>query len=95
MKMAASLGLFIAGMRGALLSITPTFAPVFFALFISIKTYGGEDGLIVLCTKGLQRLNIKDKSTLYCVVLDIAGIRQNERRITATAALCHRPSGGV
>ncbi|MBS4009710.1 MAG: hypothetical protein KGZ72_03035 [Roseovarius sp.] len=92
--MAASIGPFIAGRWGALLSITLAFAPVFFVLFISLKTYGGEDGLIVWRTKGLQGLNMKDQATLHWVVLEIAGIRQNERRMTATAPLCHRPSEG-
>lgn len=78
---------FVAGRRGALLSIALAFAPVFFVLFISLKTYGGEDGLIVWRTKGLQRLKMKDKATLHWVILDIAGIRQNERRMTATAPL--------
>ncbi len=85
---------FFAGGRGALLSITRPFVPVFFVIFISLKTYGGEDGLIVWRTKGQQRLNMKDQATLHWVVLDIAGIRQNERRMTATAPLCHRPSEG-
>ncbi|EDM31601.1 hypothetical protein RTM1035_19791 [Roseovarius sp. TM1035] len=85
---------FFAGRRGAFLSMTRVFVPVFFVLFISLKTYGGEDGLIVWRTKGQQRLYMKDQATLHWVVLDIAGISQNERRMTATAPLCHRPSEG-
>ena len=86
---------FFAGGRGAFLSMTRAFAPVFFFPFISLKTYGGEDGLIVWRTKGQQRLYMKDQATLHWVVLDIAGIRKSDRRMTATAPLCHRPSRGV
>ena len=45
---------------------------MFFFLFISLKTYGGEDGIMVRRTNSLPGLNMKDKATLYWVVLGFA-----------------------
>jgi len=52
--------------------ITLAFAQMFFFLFISLKTYGGEDGIMVRRTNSLPGLNMKDKATLYWVVLVFA-----------------------
>ena len=49
--------------------ITLAFAQMFFFLFISLKTYGGEDGIMVRRTNGLPGLDMKNKATLYWVVL--------------------------
>lgn len=90
--------------------ITLAFAQMFFFLFVSLKTYGGEDGIMVRRTNGLPGLNMRDKATLYWVVLVvaaayylflrrlvqssfgqvIAGIRQNERRMTAMGISTYR-----
>lgn len=53
--------------------ITLAFAQMFFFLVISLKTYGGEDGIMVRRTNALPGLNMRDKATLYWVVLAIAG----------------------
>jgi branched-chain amino acid transport system permease protein len=52
--------------------ITLAFAQMFFFLFISLKTYGGEDGIMVRRTNGLPGLDMKNKATLYWVVLCFA-----------------------
>jgi branched-chain amino acid transport system permease protein len=52
--------------------ITLAFAQMFFFLFISLKTYGGEDGIMVRRTNGLPGLDMKNKATLYWVVLYFA-----------------------
>ncbi|MCV2866330.1 branched-chain amino acid ABC transporter permease [Albidovulum sediminicola] len=90
--------------------ITLAFAQMFFFLFISLKTYGGEDGVMVRRTNSLPGLNMRDKATLYWVILVvaagyylflrqlvrssfgqiIAGIRQNERRMTAMGVATYR-----
>jgi branched-chain amino acid transport system permease protein len=53
--------------------ITLAFAQMFFFLVISLKTYGGEDGIMVRRTNALPGLNMRDKATLYWVVLAVAG----------------------
>jgi branched-chain amino acid transport system permease protein len=52
--------------------ITLAFAQMFFFLFISLKTYGGEDGIMVRRTNSLPGLDLKDRTTLYWVVLCFA-----------------------
>ncbi|HEX9857312.1 MAG TPA: branched-chain amino acid ABC transporter permease [Paracoccaceae bacterium] len=61
--------------------ITLAFAQMLFFLFVSLKTYGGEDGIIVRRTNELPFLNMRDKATVYWVVLAItllffAGLRR-------------------
>lgn len=51
--------------------ITLAFAQMFFFLFISLKTYGGEDGIMVRRTNSLPGLDMRDRDTLYWVVLCI------------------------
>lgn len=51
--------------------ITLAFAQMLFFLFVSLKTYGGEDGIIIRRTNELPFLNMRDKATLYWVVLAI------------------------
>lgn len=52
--------------------ITLALAQMFFFLVISLKTYGGEDGIMVRRTNSLPGLNMKDKATLYWVILVFA-----------------------
>ena len=52
--------------------ITLAFAQMFFFLFVSLKTYGGEDGIMVRRSNELFGLNLRDKATLYWVVLVVA-----------------------
>jgi branched-chain amino acid transport system permease protein len=52
--------------------ITLAFAQMIFFLFVSLKTYGGEDGIIIRRTNALPFLNMRDKATLYWVVLVVA-----------------------
>ena len=52
--------------------ITLAFAQMFFFLFISLKTYGGEDGIMVRRSNQLLGLNLRDVPTLYWVVLTCA-----------------------
>lgn len=52
--------------------ITLAFAQMIFFLFVSLKTYGGEDGIIIRRTNALPFLNMRDKATLYWVVLTVA-----------------------
>lgn len=51
--------------------ITLAFAQMLFFLFVSLKTYGGEDGIIVRRSNELPFLNMRDKAVLYWVVLAI------------------------
>ncbi|MDT8857939.1 branched-chain amino acid ABC transporter permease [Paracoccaceae bacterium Fryx2] len=69
-----------AGLIGALslrtggvqfIMITLAFAQMLFFLFVSLKTYGGEDGIIIRRTNELPFLNMRDKATFYWVVLAI------------------------
>ena len=52
--------------------ITLAFAQMLFFLFVSLKAYGGEDGIIISRTNALPGLNMRDKATFYYVVLAIA-----------------------
>ncbi|GAA0607143.1 branched-chain amino acid ABC transporter permease [Paenochrobactrum glaciei] len=51
--------------------ITLAFAQMLFFLFVSLKTYGGDDGLIIRRTNELPGLNMRDKQTIYYVCLAI------------------------
>lgn len=51
--------------------ITMAFAQMLFFLFVSLKVYGGEDGIIIRKVNELPLLNMKDKATLYWVVLAV------------------------
>jgi branched-chain amino acid transport system permease protein len=51
--------------------ITLAFAQMLFFLFVSLKTYGGDDGLIIRRTNELPGLNMRDKQTVYYVCLFI------------------------
>lgn len=80
----------LAGLIGALalrtggvqfIMITMAFAQMLFFLFVSLKVYGGEDGLIIRRTNEVPLLNMRDKATLYWVVLAVTvlfflGLRQ-------------------
>lgn len=52
--------------------ITLALAQMFFFLLVSLKTYGGEDGIMVRRTNSLPGLDMKDKATLYWVILVFA-----------------------
>jgi branched-chain amino acid transport system permease protein len=47
--------------------ITLAFAQMVFFLFVSLKVYGGDDGLIVRRRNVLFGLNMADDKTFYCV----------------------------
>jgi branched-chain amino acid transport system permease protein len=49
--------------------ITLAFAQMLFFLFVSLKTYGGDDGLIIRRPNALFGLNLRDRWTLYYVCL--------------------------
>ncbi|WP_079211214.1 branched-chain amino acid ABC transporter permease [Brucella pituitosa] len=49
--------------------ITLAFAQMLFFLFVSLKTYGGEDGIIVRQANDLFGLSLRDKTTMYYVIL--------------------------
>jgi branched-chain amino acid transport system permease protein len=51
--------------------ITLAFAQMLFFLFVSLKTYGGDDGLIIRRANELPGLNMRDKQTIYYVYLAI------------------------
>jgi branched-chain amino acid transport system permease protein len=52
--------------------ITLAFAQMLFFFFVSLTPYGGEDGVIIRRTNELFSLNMRDKATLYYVVLAVA-----------------------
>ena len=52
--------------------ITLAFAQMIFFLFVSLKTYGGEDGIIVRRTNEVPFLNMRDKTTVYYFILGVA-----------------------
>ncbi|WP_425286813.1 branched-chain amino acid ABC transporter permease [Nitratireductor soli] len=52
--------------------ITLAFAQMLFFLFVSLKTYGGDDGLIIRRANEAPWLNMRDKQTVYYVCLAIA-----------------------
>lgn len=49
--------------------ITLAFAQMLFFLFVSLKTYGGEDGIIVRRANTLFGLSLRDKVAMYYVIL--------------------------
>ena len=51
--------------------ITLAFAQMLFFLFVSLETYGGDDGLIIRRANELPGLNMRDKQTVYYVCLAI------------------------
>ncbi|MGO4831908.1 branched-chain amino acid ABC transporter permease [Rhizobiaceae sp. 2RAB30] len=54
--------------------ITLAFAQMLFFLFVSLKTYGGDDGLIIRRANELPGLNMRDKQTVYYVCLAFAAV---------------------
>ncbi len=54
--------------------ITLAFAQMFFFLVVSLKTYGGEDGIMVRRTNDLPFLNMRDKATLYWVIVCVTAV---------------------
>jgi branched-chain amino acid transport system permease protein len=54
--------------------ITLAFAQMLFFLFVSLRTYGGEDGIIIRRTNELLGLNMRDRTVLYYVVLVITAL---------------------
>lgn len=54
--------------------ITLAFAQMIFFLFVSLKTYGGEDGLIIRRTNSLPFLDMNDRITVYYVTLTITAL---------------------
>ena len=51
--------------------ITLAFAQMLFFFFVSLKAYGGEDGLIIRRSNELFGLNMRDKAVMYYVILAI------------------------
>jgi branched-chain amino acid transport system permease protein len=49
--------------------ITLAFAQMLFFLFVSLKTYGGEDGIIIRQPNEFFGLNLRDRTTMYFVTL--------------------------
>lgn len=49
--------------------ITLAFAQMLFFFFVSLTPYGGEDGIIIRRTNDFLGLNMRDKATLYYVIL--------------------------
>ncbi|MFN3825135.1 MAG: branched-chain amino acid ABC transporter permease [Pseudorhodobacter sp.] len=49
--------------------ITLAFAQMLFFFFVSLKAYGGEDGIIIRRTNELPGLDMRDRATLYYVIL--------------------------
>ncbi|MDO9525025.1 MAG: branched-chain amino acid ABC transporter permease [Gemmobacter sp.] len=67
-----------AGLVGALslrtsgvqfIMITLAFAQMLYFLFVSLKTYGGEDGIIIRRSNELFGLDMRDKAVMYYVIL--------------------------
>jgi len=54
--------------------ITLAFAQMLFFFFVSLTPYGGEDGIIIRRTNDLFALNMRDKTTLYYVILAIGAV---------------------
>ncbi len=73
---AAALAVFVGAIslrtRGVyFIMITLAFAQMVFYLVVSLKTWGGDDGLPLLQRSAFGSLNLKDDSTFYFVVLAI------------------------
>lgn len=49
--------------------ITLAFAQMLYFFFVSLKTYGGEDGVIVRGANDLFALSLRDKTAMYYVIL--------------------------
>jgi len=49
--------------------ITLAFAQMLFFLFVSLKTYGGEDGITIRRANSLFFLDLRDRVTMYYVIL--------------------------
>lgn len=54
--------------------ITLAFAQMLYFLFVSLTTYGGEDGLIIRRPNDLLGLNLRDRMTMYYVALGFAAL---------------------
>ncbi|MVA99015.1 branched-chain amino acid ABC transporter permease [Nitratireductor sp. CAU 1489] len=54
--------------------ITLAFAQMLFFFFVSLKAYGGDDGLIIRRANEVPGLNMRDKQTVYYVCLAAAAI---------------------
>ncbi len=52
--------------------ITLAFAQMIFFLFVSLTAYGGEDGIIIRRANAVPGLNMRDKTTVYYVILVVA-----------------------
>lgn len=52
--------------------ITLAFAQMIFFLFVSLTSYGGEDGIIIRRANVLPGVNMRDKITVYYVILVVA-----------------------
>lgn len=52
--------------------ITLAFAQMLFFFFVSLTPYGGEDGIIIRRSNEFLGLNMRDKATLYYVILGVA-----------------------
>jgi len=54
--------------------ITLAFAQMVFFLFVSLKVYGGDDGLMIRRTNVFFGLNLRDKATMYYLCLALAAL---------------------
>ncbi|MBV9079228.1 MAG: branched-chain amino acid ABC transporter permease [Methylobacteriaceae bacterium] len=54
--------------------ITLAFAQMLFFLFVSLKAYGGDDGLSIRRRNALPFLNTRDETTFYFVCLTVAAL---------------------
>lgn len=54
--------------------ITLAFAQMMFFFFVALKSYGGEDGIIIRRSNEFLGLNMRDRTTLYYVILVIAAL---------------------
>ncbi|QDL94029.1 branched-chain amino acid ABC transporter permease (plasmid) [Paroceanicella profunda] len=70
--------------------ITLAFAQMLFFLFVSLKAYGGDDGLIIRRANELPGLNMRDKEVVYYVCLGIAALF-----FAGLARLIRSPFGNV
>lgn len=70
---AAAVGALSLRTRGVqFIMITLAFAQMLFFLFVSLRSYGGDDGIIMRRANALFGLNLRDAATIYYVVLAIA-----------------------
>ncbi len=54
--------------------ITLAFAQMLFFLFVSLKTYGGDDGLIIRRSNEFLGLNMRDRTNMYYVCLGFTAV---------------------